>query len=618
MAKTIIKATKSTPFMVVMGLVIVAAVGFVLVPQFTKAGSGAIWTTTNACGDPQNKNHYDVGDIIYVNGAGFTAGDYDWSITGKPGGASGDPDIDVVSDSQSVDASGEFCFNAYTVNWDDWGEYQVKFEGTKGDNYRVQGDIEVPDPLYSVYGYKWNDENGNGSDDTEAKLDGWTIFIDENGDQIMDVGEVRMVTSSDQLHFGWYWFDDLVAGTYNICEVLQDGWMQTYPQTICHEVTFPSFNIAVNSQNAVIAPEYNFGNMEIPPTCGDGVINQQFEQCDINDGVDEHQQCTNDCTLENLPYCGDGMVNGTEQCDGTDGVTGDQTCSAQCTIVEPEPEPVLTPVLSIIKSVDKSLANPGDTLNYTITVSNSGEGEATNVTLTDNLPAGLTFADVSDHNGTETGDTATWDLGTLIAGADVTVKYTVHVDSNAGADLYDNTAVVDSDETNPLNAQATTEVKIPVVLGETTPVLTIAKSVKESFVNPGGTANYTIVVTNTGDAPALNAVLTDTLPSGFVFADSGKTTMTWNLGDIVPTEKVTKTYQVKVDVSTLAGKYVNTATVKADDVNPVSAKATLEIKEVQVLGAEITELPATGGDLLGLLSGALLIGSGFVLRRKIR
>ena len=109
------------------------------------AGSGAIWTTTGSCGNPQNINHYNHGDHVFINGSGFVPGDYSWDITGKPGGASCDPNIPVASGVWTVDASGTFCFDAYTIARDDCGEYQTKFGGVKGDNYRV-GDPPTEEP----------------------------------------------------------------------------------------------------------------------------------------------------------------------------------------------------------------------------------------------------------------------------------------------------------------------------------------------------------------------------------------------------------------------------------------------------------------------------------------
>src|SRR5687767_7360407 len=81
--------------------------------EIALADNGAIWTTNGNCGTPQNVNQYAIGDNIFINGSGFDAGNYTWTITGQPGNASADPNIDVASGIQTVNAPGTFCFNAY-------------------------------------------------------------------------------------------------------------------------------------------------------------------------------------------------------------------------------------------------------------------------------------------------------------------------------------------------------------------------------------------------------------------------------------------------------------------------------------------------------------------------
>lgn len=100
-------------------------------------------------------------------------------------------------------------------------------------------------------------------------------------------------------------------------------------------------------------------NHSTEPSCGDGIVNQPSEQCDGTAGVGEHQTCSQTCTLINLPYCGDavcsngetcsscvadcggcgggticgdGIKNNEEQCDGTAGVGEHQACSNECTL----------------------------------------------------------------------------------------------------------------------------------------------------------------------------------------------------------------------------------------------------------------------------------------------
>ena len=103
---------------------------------------GSIWTTRNDCGNStQDANQYAIGEKVFINGAGFDIENYDWAITGNPGGSSGDPGIVVATGNKAVNSTGAFCFEAYTVQSDDWGEYKVDF-GKKGDNYRV--DVRLP------------------------------------------------------------------------------------------------------------------------------------------------------------------------------------------------------------------------------------------------------------------------------------------------------------------------------------------------------------------------------------------------------------------------------------------------------------------------------------------
>jgi len=64
--------------------------------------------------------------------------------------------------------------------------------------------------------------------------------------------------------------------------------------------------------------------------CGDGSVNQKWEECDGEDGeVPEGCECV-ECLIECPPECGDGIVEGDEQCDDGNLIDGDG-CSANCT-----------------------------------------------------------------------------------------------------------------------------------------------------------------------------------------------------------------------------------------------------------------------------------------------
>lgn len=82
---------------------------------------------------------------------------------------------------------------------------------------------------HSISGQKWSDINGDGDqDEGEEGLSGWTIYADFNDNGTLDVGEPSTTTDAN----GNYSLTGLVNGIYIIREVQQEGYEQTYPNTI--------------------------------------------------------------------------------------------------------------------------------------------------------------------------------------------------------------------------------------------------------------------------------------------------------------------------------------------------------------------------------------------------
>ncbi|NTW89289.1 MAG: VWA domain-containing protein [Candidatus Moranbacteria bacterium] len=122
-------------------------------------------------------------------------------------------------------------------------------------------------PNGTIHGQKWEDRDMDRERDVEGEpyLSGWSIFLDKDGDGKLDDGEQSTQTSSDENELGWYWFDHLFPGTYSVCEVMQDGWEQTYPsgETSCHTVTLPDNGQEESVENMVVGPKYDFGNAKL-------------------------------------------------------------------------------------------------------------------------------------------------------------------------------------------------------------------------------------------------------------------------------------------------------------------------------------------------------------------
>lgn len=261
--------------------------------------------------------------------------------------------------------------------------------------------------------------------------------------------------------------------------------------------------------------------------------------------------------------------------------------------------------LSLTKAVDDTTLGVNQTVNYTIAWNIAGNSKATNVILTDSLPATLNFVS-TDNGGTYdvATRTITWNLGTKNPGDSGSVKVTATTFATmANGITITNNAAIKATETDPMFASASSTAVVPQVLGAATqPILSITKTANVSSAKTGSTIVYSITVQNTGDGDATNVVVTDTLPAGLSFIGTTDTTTTWNVGTLSPDQSRTLAVDATVK-GTATGSQVNTASATADDVDAVEATATVKVPSV--LG-----LSTTGAGILDYLIA--LMGAGCI------
>jgi uncharacterized repeat protein (TIGR01451 family) len=127
----------------------------------------------------------------------------------------------------------------------------------------------------------------------------------------------------------------------------------------------------------------------------------------------------------------------------------------------------------------------------------------------------------------------------------------------------------------------------PKVLGESgEPKLSLTKKVNVEFANPGDkNIEYRIKIGNVGNLTASEVVLDDVLPEGFIFSDTGKKSKTWKIGDLKAGETKDIVYFVDILDDATPKTYVNTATAKSLNSDPVVARAELTVKPIKVLAA---------------------------------
>ena len=166
----------------------------------------------------------------------------------------------------------------------------------------------------------------------------------------------------------------------------------------------------------------------------------------------------------------------------------------------------------------------GDTVTFQIEVTNDGNVDATNVSLTDSLPAGITFTGATTTPGT-TYDQATglFDIGTLTVGQTATLTLTGTVDVGQGGNTITNvTTAAMGDQDDP--STVGDDLEEAVTVNDAADLVTV-KTLASGNPTPaeGDTVTFDITVRNEGGAQATNVSLTDSLPAGITFTGSTTT-----------------------------------------------------------------------------------------------
>ena len=246
------------------------------------------------------------------------------------------------------------------------------------------------------------------------------------------------------------------------------------------------------------------------------------------------------------------------------------------------------PVLAVDKNDHRDAAVIGDQLSYDIVVKNTGDATATNVAISDDLPAGLTGITASYTAGTSgqvtvSGQQVRGTIPSLAPGASstLTVKATVGTSTPLG-NLRNNACAVATSSNQACDWDDTTIDK------KTKPVLTITKDDQQGDVTLGQNLTYDIVVRNTGDGAAKSVAVSDPLPAGLDFVSgsgpAGITVtaagrnVTANLGDLAAGQSVTLKVNAKVNQSAAPGALTNQACAVASNASNVCATDTDTVK----------------------------------------
>ncbi len=175
----------------------------------------------------------------------------------------------------------------------------------------------------------------------------------------------------------------------------------------------------------------------------------------------------------------------------------------------------------------------GETITYTVTISNNGPMNATDVQVRDELPDGVTFVSASPSEGTYDSATGLWTVGSVITSTPQTLVVMATVQSPKPQTNV--ASIAHSDQFDPDTSNNTAAIVVTPQQAD----LTLDKIVDDPTPTVGATITYTVTLGNNGPDGATGVQVTDSLPAGLSFVsatpsqgtyDSG--TGLWNVGAV--------------------------------------------------------------------------------------
>ncbi|HEX2254607.1 MAG TPA: DUF11 domain-containing protein [Thermoanaerobaculia bacterium] len=279
--------------------------------------------------------------------------------------------------------------------------------------------------------------------------------------------------------------------------------------------------------------------------------------------------------------------------------------------------------LSVLKTDSADPVAVGESVTYTIRVSNAGPATATGVTVTDVLPASVAFVSATVTTGAGTcsrsGVVVVCELGDLANGDEAVIA--IEVVPGATGTITDTVRVSAAEEDPDLGNNSDSEQTQVGANSARSADLSVIKTASSRQVGVGQAFTYTIVVSNAGPDPATGTEMVDLLPMGVAFRaafpSQGSCTeavgvVTCVLGTIAAGG--TASVQIEV-VPTAPGTLVNTAVVSANESEQDVANNSTEVAtgvQLAPVPVDVPSLGELGLALLALLLGG--VGAGFLRR----
>ncbi len=546
--------------------------------QATTVSAGDVVTFTISVFNQGDITAYNIEIIDYIP-TGLLLADSDWTAVGNyatttiagplAAGASASVDISLMVDPD---------FEGGSI------ENIAEITGAEDENGDPQEDEDsTPDNDPENDGQPENDATDNTNDD-EDDHDPEIIIVQpeeepepEPEDKIFDLalikqlaeGQVATVALGDLMTFTITVFNQGDIAAYNI-EVID---------YLPNELTLvdPDWEMAGNYAVTTLPGPLAAGEsvsiditVMVDPDFEGGSIENIAEITGAEDENGDPQE-DEDSTPDNDPE-----NDGKPEDDATDNSNGDEDDQDPAIInVQPEEEPNPLPEpeeeifdLALIKQLDldqPAVVEPGDFVQYNITLYNQGDLPAYNIEIVDYIPTGFDLVDTD------------WELvesyayisipGPLMPGANISIPITLLVNSEIEAGTYENMAEIagaedengnpqtdhdskpdddpnndgdatddvtdntngDEDDHDPASIEVFTPEPETPDKPETLIDLALTKQLafaQTTMVHPGDEVTYVINVTNEGNVALYQIEIVDYLPAGFLLNDPA-----WSLTD---------------------------------------------------------------------------------------